>query len=96
MINIIWTDLAIEDILENIDYLEKEWTEKEVLKFNKKVDEILQKISKGNLIFKSTGYKNIFQIVITKQVTLFYKKQNDDVFLLRFWNNYRDLKNLKL
>ena len=45
MISIIWTDLAIDDFSENIYYLEKEWTEKEVIRFNKKVDEVLNKLS---------------------------------------------------
>ena len=60
MISIIWTDLAIDDFSENIYYLEKEWTGIEVIRFNKKVNEVLDKLSKGNIKFKSTRkvYKN--------------------------------------
>ena len=96
MISIIWTDLAIDDFSENIYYLEKEWTEKEVIRFNKKVNEVLDKLSKGNIKFKSTDYKNIFQIVILKQITLFYELDKNNIILLRFWNNYQDLSKLKL
>lgn len=28
MLNIIWSDDAVEDVLENIGYLEKHWTKK--------------------------------------------------------------------
>lgn len=87
---IIWTQAAIDDISENIAYLEKKWTEKEVTSFLKKVHNVLEKLSAGNIQFKPTDYKNVFQIVIVKQVTLFYEVDGEEVFLLRFWNNYQD------
>jgi plasmid stabilization system protein ParE len=96
MVNIIWTDLAIDDVSENIYYLEKEWTEKEVIRFNKKIEETLEKLSRENLLFKPTEYKNVFQIVIVKQITLFYEVKGDDIFLLRFWNNYQNPDKLRL
>jgi plasmid stabilization system protein ParE len=37
MLSIIWTDLAIEDTIQNIEYLEREWTEREVLRYIKKI-----------------------------------------------------------
>jgi plasmid stabilization system protein ParE len=96
MVNIIWTDLAIDDVSENIYYLEKEWTEKEVIRFNKKIEETLEKLSRENILFKPTEYKNVFQIVIIKQITLFYEVKGDDIFLLRFWNNYQNPDKLRL
>ena len=90
MIPIIWTDLAIEDFSENIYYLEKEWTEKEIEKFIKKTHEILDKLTRGNIKFKPTAYKNVFQIMILKQITLFYEIEDNAIFLLRFWNNYKN------
>ncbi len=90
MLNIIWTDSAIEDTLQNIEYLENEWTEKEVRRFIKKTDEVLEKLAKGNTKFKPTEYKNTFQVPIVKQITLFYEKGDDFILLLRFWNTYQD------
>ena len=90
MMTIIWTQAAIDDISENIAYLEKKWTEKEVASFLKKVHNVSEKLSAGNIQFKPTDYKNVFQIVIVKQVTLFYEVDGKEVFLLRFWNNYQD------
>jgi plasmid stabilization system protein ParE len=37
MLSIIWTDIAIEDTIQNIEYLEREWTEREVLRYIKKI-----------------------------------------------------------
>jgi plasmid stabilization system protein ParE len=96
MLNIIWSEDAIEDVLNNIDYLEREWTEKEMKKFSDKTNEILDKLSKGNIRFKESGYKDTLVVPIVKQINLFYKKDGDDIILLRFWNNYQSPEKLKL
>lgn len=96
MLNIIWSEEAIDDVLNNIDYLEREWTEKEVKRFSVKTNEVLDKLSKGKIRFKKSGYKDILVIPIVKQINLFYKKEGEDIILLRFWNNYQDPEKLKL
>jgi plasmid stabilization system protein ParE len=96
MLNIIWSNLAIDDVSDNIYYLEKNWTEKEVERFNDKTEEVLEQLSKGNLNFKPTEHKNIFQVPIVKQITLFYKINESNIVLLRFWNSYQNPDNLIL
>jgi hypothetical protein len=96
MLNIIWTEEAIEDVLNNINYLEREWTEKEIQRFSDKTNEILGKLSKGNIKFKESGYKDTLVVPIVKQINLFYKKEGNDIILLRFWNNYQNLGKIKL
>ncbi len=91
---IIWTESAINDVSNNIDYLEKEWTEKEIIRFNKKINEVLSSLLQENVVFKSTKYKNIFEVVVIKQITLFYEVKAENIILLRFWNNYQDPKKL--
>ncbi|MDO9039266.1 MAG: type II toxin-antitoxin system RelE/ParE family toxin [Lutibacter sp.] len=93
MLNIIWSDEAVEDVIENIGYLEKHWTKKEVDSFSDKIDAVLEKLSKGNLTFKPAGYKNIYEVPILKQITLYYQIHDNDIILVRFWNNYRDPNN---
>ena len=96
MLNIIWSEDAVEDVLENIDYLEKRWTKKEVDIFSEEIDAVLEKLSKGNLTFKPSDYKNTYEVPIVKQITLYYQVQGNDVFLFCFWNNYQDRSKLKL
>lgn len=96
MYEIIWTNKSKLDYFNNIDFLEKEWTVKEIERFINKTDEILQKLIKGNIKFKKTEYKEIYQVVIIKQITLFYEKNENKIILLRFWNNYQDIKNLSI
>ncbi|TRX01663.1 type II toxin-antitoxin system RelE/ParE family toxin [Flavobacterium gawalongense] len=94
MLNIIWSDDAVDDVLENIDYLEKHWTKKEVDTFSEEIDAVLDKLSVGNLTFKPCGYKNTYEVPIIKQITLYYQVQDNDILLVRFWNNYRNPDNL--
>jgi hypothetical protein len=96
MYEIIWTNKSKLDYFNNIDFLEKEWTVKEIERFINKTDEILQKLIKGNIKFKKTEYKEIYQVVVVKQITLFYEKNENKIILLRFWNNYQDIKNLSI
>lgn len=91
-----WSPLAKTDFWKNIEYLEKEWSAKEVISFIEEVDYNIQLLKKNNIFFIKTGYKDVYKIVIIKQVSLFYRLANNKIELLRFWNNYQDLNKFKL
>ena len=91
-----WTLTSKDDYWKNIEYLESRWSEKEVLNFINEVDYSIELLKKGNLIFKKSNYKNVYKMVILKQVTIYYSIENETIYLLRFWNNYQDLNNFKL
>jgi plasmid stabilization system protein ParE len=93
---IIWSPQAKKDYWQNIDYLEAEWTFNDVVRFIDKVVAIVNLLSHENIHFISTNYKNVNKVVITKQITLFYKMNSEKIELLRFWNTYQDLQNFKL
>lgn len=90
MSSIVWSETSKLDYWENIDYLQKEWTLAEVYNFIDEVDRLLDMLSKDNLTFKPTLYKNTFEVPVVKQINLFYDVQENTIVLLRFWNNYRD------
>ena len=94
MAQIIWTERSKLDYWDNIEYLGREWTEKEIIRFNKKTNEVLSSLLQENVVFKSTNYKNIFEVIVIKQITLFYEVKEENIILLRFWNNYQDPKKL--
>jgi hypothetical protein len=91
MMIISWSETAKIDYWNNIEYLEREWTLTEVYNFMDKVDELLDLLTKENLTFKPTDYKNTFQVPVVKQINLYYRIENNTIELLRFWNNYQDL-----
>jgi len=97
MRTVIWNYLAIRDYHENIDYLLRKWSEKEAIAFINEVESVIYSLEQGNVEFKESGYQDIKQCVVRKQITLYYKHIDaDKIELLRFWNNFQDNKNLKL
>lgn len=96
MISIFWSELAKIDFIANIKYLENKWTSNEVFNFIDKVTEIIDLLAKDNITFKSTVYKNTYKVPVLKQITLYYRYENNSIELLRFWNNYQDIKNISL
>ena len=93
---VIWSPQAKKDYWQNIDYLGAEWSFQDVVNFLDKVDNTIALLVKKNIEFISTNYKNVNKVVITKQITLYYRINSDTIELLRFWNTYQDLENLKL
>lgn len=96
MMTVEWSEPAEIDYWKNIQYLENEWTIKEVYNFMDKTDELIDLLEKGNVTFKPTDYKNTFQVPVVKQITLYYSVTDSKVELLRFWNNYQDLAKFSL
>lgn len=91
-----WTLLSRNDYWQNIEYLEKFWSKKEVSNFIKEVDYSINLVTNNNIIFTKSDYPNVYKLLIIKQITLFYSIENETVYLLRFWNNYQDLSNFKI
>jgi len=64
MRKVIWNELALLDYHENIDYLLREWTEQEAIKFIDEVESLIFKLEKGNIDFKESGYQDIKECVV--------------------------------
>ncbi|CAH0334772.1 hypothetical protein FVB9288_00378 [Flavobacterium sp. CECT 9288] len=93
---VIWSPQAKKDYWQNIDYLEAEWSFQDVVNFIDKVDNTIALLVNNNIEFISTNYKSANKVVITKQITVYYRINSNTIELLRFWNTYQDLENLKL
>ncbi len=94
--NIIWSEDAIIDYHQNIDYLITEWSEKLAAEFIEDVEGVLELIKIQPEIYPISNYHNIRKAVIRKQISLFYEVKGQKIFLVRFWNNYQNPNNLKL
>lgn len=86
-----WSPDARRDYFAILEYLSSRWTEKEVVNFIDRTEQIMQLISDNPLLFVSSAKKpDIHRCVIVSQVSLFYKVKNNQVELLRFWDNRMD------
>ncbi|QTE22883.1 type II toxin-antitoxin system RelE/ParE family toxin [Polaribacter cellanae] len=94
--NIISSKLSDKTYQSNIEYLEELWTIKEVINFIKKTEEVITILKTSPRTFKKyKNHKSIHQIVIVKQITLFYEINEKNVHLLFFFNNYQDPNKIK-
>jgi hypothetical protein len=81
---IIWSDQAIDDVSANIEYLEAKWSFAVVENFKHKFDQVLIQLQSSEVVFQSTGKKFVYQIVVVKQITLYYELKDNKINLLRF------------
>lgn len=92
-----WNSLAKLDYYDNIDYLLLKWNEKVAQEFIDLVDEVEFMLKKGNVDFRETDMEDIRCYVVCRQITLFYKILDEqNIEFLRFWNNNKDKKKMKL
>ena len=96
MYSISWAPEAEQDYWDNIDYLLKEFTVKEAQFFIAEVENYIKIIADNPFTFQSTGFKKVHSVPVVSQITLFYSIEKKEIFLLRFWNNFKDPKKLKL
>jgi plasmid stabilization system protein ParE len=91
-----WNPTAIIDYNENIDYLLEKWSEKTAQQFIDEVNHIEFILRQGNGDFPNTDFRGVKRFVIRKQITLFYRiNDNNQVEFLRYWNNNKNTDKLK-
>ena len=85
-------ELSYQSILE---YLQAEWTEREIKNFIKRTDDVLEFIQENPSIYQRVK-ANTFKAVLSRQVALYYKIDGWRVILQYFWDTRQDPNNLKL
>ncbi|WP_194767707.1 type II toxin-antitoxin system RelE/ParE family toxin [Tamlana sp. I1] len=94
---ILWTDHAISELKETIEFLEKIWTEKELRKFAAKLNHTIDLISKMPEIFpESIEKKNIRKAVVEKHNNLYYRVNKNSVEIISLFSNRKNPKKKKI
>jgi len=93
---IIWSDDAKLDYNKNIEYLLREWSEESAANFIEEVASVLELLKINPKLYSKSGYKSIRKAVVRKQITLYYQEKRSSIYLVRFWNTYKDPQSLKL
>ncbi|MFI5196220.1 MAG: type II toxin-antitoxin system RelE/ParE family toxin [Chitinophagales bacterium] len=83
---IIWLPKAEKRYDEIIEWLEKNWTDKEIANFVSRTDEVLELISIDPEIYRMSEKRNIRQAIITKHNLLLYRKKGNKIELLTFFD----------
>lgn len=92
---IIWSTRATASFDRIIKYLEKEWTKKEIEKLILSTQKVLRQIESGSIKFKSSGKKDIHEVLVTKHNLLIYRIKKNKIDLLVFYDTRQHPKKKK-
>ncbi|RZJ99637.1 MAG: type II toxin-antitoxin system RelE/ParE family toxin [Flavobacterium sp.] len=94
---IFWTDFALSELEKTIEYLEENWTERELRNLALEIEETLSLLSHNPGLFQASDIKKeIRRVVIAKHNTLYYRVKNNSIEILSFFSNRQSPKKRKL
>ena len=94
---IYWTDNALSELKETFEYLEKNWTKKELKNLSSEIERTSKLISDNPSLFPLSNKKNIRKAVIKKLNTVYYRvKNNENIEIISFFSNRRNPNKRKL
>lgn len=86
-----WSDEASANLDSIIEYLQNRWTDREISRFFKKLDKLINLISRNPHSFPVVDLKiNIRRIVLSKQTSIYYEIKQNEVVILSLFDNRRD------
>ena len=91
---VLWTDHALSELKETIEYLETNWTERELRTFSAKLDHTIELISKAPELFPTSfEKKGIRKAVVEKHNNLYYRINNNSVEIVSLFANRKHPQN---
>jgi plasmid stabilization system protein ParE len=87
LIEVVWTDTALETYLKVIDFLFDFWSNKEVKTFEKKVDNLIQNIVSFNQLCPESKLLGYRKCIIDKHNSLIYHVIKNKLILVTFIDN---------
>ena len=96
---VIWSAKAKITYFVILDYLEKNWSGKEIIRFHNRTEAIIKAIKKNPGIFPvSPKHKRFRRAIIDKNNSLYYHvdSRNSKIYLLTFYDNRQNPDKLKL
>jgi plasmid stabilization system protein ParE len=94
---LLWSDRALADLKNIIDYLIENWTERDIQNFAKKLDKRLEVIVINPKLFPKTGRrKDVRKSVLSKHTVIYYQTTGSIVNILSLFDPRQNPKKLKL
>ena len=92
-LKVIWSPQAIDTFAEIVDYLQTNWTEREIKKFVQKSNVVIELINQNPKMYKASEKKKYHhKAFIFKPVSLVYrhKPKKQEIELVTFWNKSKN------
>ena len=92
-----WTDHALSELEDTIEYLEKNWTERELKNFSQELDHTIELISKNPGLFQlARKNKTVRRAVVAKFNNLYYRQKNETIEILSLFSNRQDPDKIRI
>ena len=92
---IIWSPQSQVSFYKVVEYLQENWTERELDNFLAATDKVINYIAENPLMFRGTNKKNIHEALVTPQNLLIYKIYVDRIVLITFYDTRKSPKKKK-
>ena len=92
---VFWTDEAIKNLQSIMDYLDCQWTQREIDNFKKKLAKQIELIETNPRLFPVSEYNpRLRKAVLSKQTTIFYEIADRMIYLVYLFNNRQDIEKI--
>jgi plasmid stabilization system protein ParE len=93
---ILWSEQALTDLQNILDYLTENWTQRELKNFSQRLDKRINLIRHyPNLFPSSSTKKSIRRSVLTKHTTIYYQVQTQTLKIVTLFDTRQNPKKLK-
>lgn len=93
---VVWSDEALKSLKGIIEYLENNWTKKEITKFVNLLEKRISVIVSNPFSFPVVIHpKKIRKAVVSKQISIFYLPDNSQITILSLFDNRRNPDRIK-
>jgi len=83
-----WTDNALSELKNTFEYLENNWTEKELRKLSNEIEKTVNLISNNPNLFPLSENRNVRKAVVKKLNTIYYRWESGEIVeILSFFSN---------
>ncbi len=88
---ILWTEEAVENLGEILDYLENKWSSRKVINFKVSLNKQIELTSNFPQLFPTSEQSpRLRKAVLSKQTTIFYEVKEDVIFIVYLFANRKD------
>jgi plasmid stabilization system protein ParE len=84
---ILWTDHALSELSKTYNYLEANFTQRELKKLSIEIDKKLKLISLKPSLFPISESKKVRRVVVLKFNTMYYRVKEHEIEILSFFSN---------
>jgi len=90
-----WSEEAVKNLNNIFDYLEKNWSEKEIKKFAQKLEKCINIIRTTPFAFPLSEIMKIRRIVINRQITMYYEVASNVIYIITLFDTRQNPKKIK-